>query len=186
MTTKKRPKVTGKPKRKVTVARDKRTRKTVVSSSRKLKPAKRPSVKLPLKPLTKEMLDVRDRLTRMLKEMRGDIDREVRGASERDLAHINDTSDMASDAAEGDLSLRIAESETVQASEIERAIEKVDNGTYGRCEVCNQAIGVDRLRFLPYVTHCIRCQGLTEVRKRDEEGEELDDLAESPENESEN
>ena len=44
------------------------------------------------------------------------------------------------------------------SGEIERAIEKIDNGTYGSCEVCNQAIGADRLKFLPYVTLCIKCQ----------------------------
>jgi RNA polymerase-binding protein DksA len=131
----------------------------------------------PPRHLSSEMLQVRSRLMGMLSEMRKDIETEVRGAKERDLAHIIDTSDMASDAAEGDLALRIAESETAEAGEIERAIEKVDNGTYGICEICNKAIGVDRLQFLPYVTMCIKCQELAEIRKR-KEGEELEDLAE--------
>lgn len=134
---------------------------------------------VPIK-ISKEMLEIRARLQTMLGEMRRDIDHEVRGASERDLAHINDTSDMASDAAEGDLALRIAESETVEAEEIERAIEKIDNGTYGTCEMCNKPIGVERLKFLPYVTLCIKCQELAEIR-RHEEGDELDDLAEGAE-----
>jgi len=132
------------------------------------------------KPLTAELLGIRSRLTTMLTDIRKDIDHEVRGASERDLAHINDTSDMASDSAEGDLSLRIAESETAEAGEIERAIEKIDNGTYGICEVCNKAINAERLQFLPYVTMCIKCQELAEIRKR-ETGDELDDLAEGTE-----
>jgi RNA polymerase-binding protein DksA len=131
----------------------------------------------PPKPLTAELIAIRERLTQMLVDLRKDIDHEVRGASDRDLAHINDTSDMASDAAEGDLALRIAESETVEAGEIERAIEKVDNGTYGSCETCNKNIGADRLQFLPFATMCIKCQELAEIRKR-EEGDELDDLAE--------
>jgi DnaK suppressor protein len=151
------------------------------ASNKKAPPAPvRPQVKL-----SKEMLEIRARLQTMLSDMRRDIDHEVRGASERDLAHINDTSDMASDAAEGDLALRIAESETVEASEIERAIEKIDSGTYGVCEMCNQQIGADRLRFLPYVTLCIKCQELAEIRRR-EESEELDDLAEGSEADSEN
>ncbi len=129
------------------------------------------------KSLTSEMKQIRSRLLSMLTELRKDIDHEVRGASERDLAHINDTSDMASDAAEGDLSLRIAESETVGAGEIERAIEKIDNGTYGTCESCNKPINADRLQFLPSATLCIKCQALAEIRKR-EDDDELDDLAE--------
>jgi len=143
----------------------------LVKSSNGSTPVKAP----PPKPITPELLAIRARLMTMLSEVRKDIDQEVRGAAERDLAHINDTSDMASDSAEGDLSLRIAESETAEAGEIERAIEKIDNGTYGVCETCNKAIGVDRMQFLPYVTLCIKCQELAEIRKRDT-GDDLDDL----------
>jgi DnaK suppressor protein len=129
------------------------------------------------KPLTEKMLQIKNRLMQMLMDFRKDIAHEVRGAGDRDLAHINDTSDMASDAAEGDLNLRIAESETVEAAEIERALEKIDNGTYGICEMCNKPINTDRLEYLPYVTMCIKCQELSEIRKRDDSNE-LDDLAE--------
>ena len=145
----------------------------------------KPSKPVLPKKLSAEMAQIRSRLTSMLTDLRKDIDHEVRGASERDLAHINDTSDMASDSAEGDLSLRIAESETAEAGEIERAIEKIDTGTYGICETCNKPIGVDRLQFLPYSTLCIKCQALAEIRKRSE-GDELEDLAEGIESDSEN
>lgn len=135
--------------------------------------------------LTREMQEKRAQLQKMLSKMRRDIDHEVRGASARDLAHINDTSDMASDAAEGDLALRIAESETAEAGEIERAIEKIDSGTYGTCESCGQQIAPGRLEYLPYVTLCVRCQELAEIKRR-EEGDELDDLAEGSEADAEN
>ena len=158
---------------------------TSASASGRVKPAveKKPKAELAgpvVKPITAELLAIRSRLTSMLSDLRKDIDHEVRGAGERDLAHINDTSDMASDSAEGDLSLRIAESETAEAGEIERAIDKIDNGTYGSCESCYKPIGVDRLQFLPYSILCIKCQELAEIRKRDD-GDELDDLAEGAE-----
>ena len=172
----KRPPVKAKPVKSVSKPEIRKSKPEKAEKTNGSKPVK---VAAP-KPLTAELLGIRSRLTTMLTDIRKDIDHEVRGASERDLAHINDTSDMASDSAEGDLSLRIAESETAEASEIERAIEKVDNGTYGICEVCNKAIGVDRLQFLPYVTMCIKCQELAEIRKR-ETGDELDDLAEGTE-----
>jgi RNA polymerase-binding protein DksA len=145
---------------------------TPVPTPRPAAKAEKPVVR---RPITPELLQIRARLQSMLDQRRQDIDQEVRGASARDMAHINDTSDMASDAADGDLALRIAESETVEASEIERAIEKVDTGTYGLCEVCNKPINAERLQFLPYVTQCIKCQSLSELRKRDKR-DELDDL----------
>jgi RNA polymerase-binding protein DksA len=129
----------------------------------------------PSKRITGDLAAIRERLLSLLSDLRKEIDHEVRGASERDLAHINDTSDMATDAAEGDLALRIAESETVEASEIERAIEKIDNGTYGLCEVCNEVIPLERLQFLPFATQCVQCQELADIRKR-KHNDDLDDL----------
>jgi len=154
-----------------------RVKPAVAEKSNTLKKESKVLKNMPPKPLTAELVKVREKLQQMLSEIRKDIDNEVHSASDRDLAHINDTSDMASDAAEGDTTLRIAEGQTLEAGEIERAIEKVDNGTYGICEMCNKAINVERLEFLPSATHCIKCQELAEIRKR-EEGDELDDLAE--------
>jgi DnaK suppressor protein len=175
---------------KKTIQHQKKSKAVKSKESKTSKPARGKSAPaekaLPRKPLSPELQQLRLRLRSLLAERRQDIDQEVRGASERDLAHINDTSDMASDAADGDLALRIAESETVEASEIERAIEKIDNGTYGHCEMCNKPINTERLQFLPYVTLCIKCQALAEIRKR-EHNEELDDLnSEGPEPDSEN
>jgi RNA polymerase-binding protein DksA len=174
---------TMKQKKTAAVAALKKAVKTSAAAPpRRAKPAPRPTPR----PITPELRELRGRLQHMLNQRREDIVQGVRGAGERDLAHIQDTSDMASDAADGDLALRIAESETVEAGEIERAIEKIDNGTYGYCEICTKAINAERLLFLPYVTMCVRCQELAEIRKR-ERPEELEDLAtEGGEPDSEN
>lgn len=42
--------------------------------------------------------------------------------------------------------------------EIDRALARIDAGTYGLCEVCGQPIGAPRLTALPTATRCIRCQ----------------------------
>ena len=135
--------------------------------------------------LSAEMVETRSNLVKMLADMRAEIDHEVNGARDRDFSHINDTSDIASDSAEGELNLRIAESETVEAEEIESAIEKIDNGTYGICDMCNKPIGAERIKFLPYVTHCVRCQEMAEFRRKNH-ADSLDDLAEGSEPDSEN
>jgi DnaK suppressor protein len=38
-----------------------------------------------------------------------------------------------------------------------RAQEKLAEGTYGRCDVCDDAIAEDRLEAMPWATLCIRC-----------------------------
>lgn len=40
--------------------------------------------------------------------------------------------------------------------EVYRAIEKLDDGSYGRCDECNEPIGAERLEFRPWSTACVR------------------------------
>jgi DnaK suppressor protein len=42
---------------------------------------------------------------------------------------------------------------------IERALEKVANGTYGRCDSCGATIPAPRLRAMPESVLCVVCAG---------------------------
>jgi len=46
----------------------------------------------------------------------------------------------------------------------ERAIERIDTKTYGRCEECSQAIGKERLQVFPRATLCMACKQKEERR----------------------
>ncbi|OGX20368.1 MAG: hypothetical protein A3K54_00350 [Omnitrophica WOR_2 bacterium RBG_13_44_8] len=46
----------------------------------------------------------------------------------------------------------------VLISRIDKAIEKIKNGTYGICEICGREIGYERLEALPFVNLCINCK----------------------------
>jgi len=52
-------------------------------------------------------------------------------------------------------------SEHVLAS-IDRALGRIDDGTYGDCLNCGTAIAEDRLAAIPWATHCIDCKRLEE------------------------
>ncbi len=41
--------------------------------------------------------------------------------------------------------------------EIDAALARIEDGTYGTCEICGGAIGRDRLRALPEVRRCVAC-----------------------------
>jgi hypothetical protein len=45
--------------------------------------------------------------------------------------------------------------------EVELALTRLDDGTYGRCETCGTPIDDDRLAGLPIVRTCARCDGVT-------------------------
>ncbi|MGE3805078.1 MAG: TraR/DksA C4-type zinc finger protein, partial [Gemmataceae bacterium] len=45
-----------------------------------------------------------------------------------------------------------------ELNQIERALAKIKQGSYGLCEHCQQKIPVARLNALPYSTTCVKCQ----------------------------
>jgi DnaK suppressor protein len=49
---------------------------------------------------------------------------------------------------------------------IERALQRLKDGSYGRCENCGGAISPERLEALPYATQCIGCQERAERQGR--------------------
>jgi DnaK suppressor protein len=50
-----------------------------------------------------------------------------------------------------------ARSIAASLTEVDRALAKVDEGTYGRCDDCGQAIAPERLEAIPSATLCVRC-----------------------------
>ncbi len=42
---------------------------------------------------------------------------------------------------------------------IDRALAKIDDGTYGRCDECGREIGAQRLEALPAASRCVDCAG---------------------------
>ena len=69
-----------------------------------------------------------------------------------------DVVDFAIDSAQDEISSQLAEVESRELSRIERALKRLDNGTYGKCEVCGVNIPLARIQALPFATTCIKCQ----------------------------
>ena len=46
------------------------------------------------------------------------------------------------------------------------AIDRIDDGTYGKCEECGEIIGLERLKARPVTTLCIDCKSLQEAEER--------------------
>jgi len=49
-------------------------------------------------------------------------------------------------------------------TQVERALARLDAGTYGMCEGCHQPIPAERLEVYPSATECLRCKQLRERR----------------------
>jgi DnaK suppressor protein len=83
---------------------------------------------------------------------------ELRDMGKSRGAGSGDSADVAFDAGSEELSSKLAELEARELRQIERALTKMKQGSYGTCELCQTKIPVERLNALPYSTMCVKCQ----------------------------
>jgi DnaK suppressor protein len=74
-----------------------------------------------------------------------------------------DVIDAALDAAQDEVSSQLAEVESRELANIDRALLRIRKGSYGECEACGNKIPLARLNALPYATSCIECQRAAET-----------------------
>ena len=80
------------------------------------------------------------------------------GSQQLNSSATGDAADAAFDHQGEELSTQLAELEARELNQIERALLRLRQGTYGICEGCSTKIPVARLNVLPYSTLCIKCQ----------------------------
>lgn len=112
---------------------------------------------------------------------------ELRGELEADVVHLNkeihdaqqeivgllrdggdgagnDQADVGSTTLERDHEMSLANNARDMLDQIERALSRIEDGTYGICESCGNAIGKGRLQAFPRATLCVSCKEREERR----------------------
>ena len=105
----------------------------------------------------------------MLEDRRREIPEKLRSLREAIPAASQDVRDAEEQSVdefvqEVDLALMQMKSDTLK--KIDQAILRLEQGTYGHCEECEQEIASARLRALPFAVLCRDCQEATEDRVR--------------------
>ena len=67
----------------------------------------------------------------------------------------NHLGDVATATFDREMASSLEENSTRVLAEIDAALERIDEGTYGLCVKCGKPIGVERLEALPWATLCI-------------------------------
>ena len=75
--------------------------------------------------------------------------------------------DMATDNFDTEFSLNLASVEQRVIYEIDEALKRIEEGTYGDCLACGKKISPQRLKAVPYAAHCINCQEKEEKRGKE-------------------
>ena len=82
-----------------------------------------------------------------------------------DKHHLADLEEMASDTSDTDSLCAMVDLGSSTIEQIDTALQKLDDGTYGMCEMCEEPIHPDRLEVLPFASLCVNCQRKKELNK---------------------
>ena len=112
-----------------------------------------------------------DRARQLLEDRKRDVEGVAQAATEQgslDVSQRDSTgemagsdhhsADLATDTVERELDLSVRESAEGRVVDIERALERLDKGTYGVCVVCGEAIPDERLEARPEAEYCVEHQ----------------------------
>lgn len=77
-----------------------------------------------------------------------------------------DVCDIASSDRERDLRLRLSERGREKLRDIEEALERIEDGSFGTCEKCGAKIPKGRLKVMPFTTTCVVCKSRQEKQRK--------------------
>lgn len=103
------------------------------------------------------LLSERVRVEREIQDIQESINESLQEATE-EQPFDQHLADSASPTFARELDLTLADNERTLLALIDRALAKVDNGTYGVCDNCGRPIGESRLEIAPWATLCIDCK----------------------------
>jgi RNA polymerase-binding transcription factor DksA len=109
----------------------------------------------------KRLLDLKDML---LDSMSGVARGNLHAGSETSAFGMHQA-DAGSDAYDRDFALSMLSKEQGSLYEIDEALKRIEDGTYGVCELCQKPIKHDRLEALPFTRYTVDCQSELEKRQ---------------------
>jgi DnaK suppressor protein len=108
---------------------------------------------------TEALLRLHKTLQSRLSDLRKKLDDDLHELRNQQSATSGgDVADAAFDSGSDEMASQLAELDSREITQIERALARLKQGTYGLCESCAGKIPVGRLNALPYSTMCIDCQ----------------------------
>lgn len=115
----------------------------------------------------KQIAEFRELLNQQLEELQQEAGKTVSEMTE-EKENFPDPTDRASLESDRNFELRIRDRERKLSNKIREALTRIDDGTFGLCESCEEPIGTERLRARPVTTLCIECK--TEQERQEKIG----------------
>lgn len=102
--------------------------------------------------------EIKVMLLQMRKELLQDVSESMKAESDHLKHDIGDFYDHASSDRDRELALMLADREREKLTFVDDALKRIENGTYGICESCEEVIDKERLMAMPFTKLCLSCQ----------------------------
>ena len=116
-----------------------------------------PLKKTDIEKFRKRLLELRSRFTQMVQQ----VNEEVK-IPEESKGYSQHQADEGTDDFYRNVSLQVSDEEYKILRQIDRALEKIDENTYGICDISNEEIPIARLEAIPYATMTVKAQEMLE------------------------
>jgi DnaK suppressor protein len=121
------------------------------------------------------MKTIKDMLLKMREDLVHEIARRSRATTEPGAQDIGDILDSVSEERTRELDMILTDREKRKLLQIDDALDRIEDETYGLCEECGTKIPRARLKVLPFAKFCVECQEKNEreekyTREEPEEG----------------
>jgi DnaK suppressor protein len=106
----------------------------------------------------KALLEERETYTRQAHSLKAEADALAEDMEPGDVQFDEESGEGDTINVERERDLQLSAQALQSVEEIDRALAKIDDGSYGICEQCNEPIPKERLKALPYAALCVRCK----------------------------
>jgi len=108
----------------------------------------------------------RETLETMKGQLLAEIQQDLKQGRESSKDEGMDTYDLASEEREREINFILTDRDRGKLQAIEDALDRIDDGSYGVCESCEQEIAEGRLQAMPFTRLCVQCQADRETEAK--------------------
>src|SRR5579872_1903680 len=106
----------------------------------------------------KFLAKMREQLGEMKTKLLSELDSELRAGREANKDEGMDTYDLASEERDREINFILSDRERVKIKQIDDALGRLEEGSYGVCESCGLEVAEERLEAMPFTRLCRDCQ----------------------------
>jgi len=132
------------------------------------------------------MKSIKDMLLKTREELVKGIARRSKATAVSGVSDIGDILDSVSEERTRELDMILTDREKQKLKQIDDALERIEEKTYGLCEECGVKIPRARLKVVPFAKYCVECKEVIEreekyTREEPEDGIKKVPMAEAEE-----